>query len=107
MVSEGSTISQQLAILRMKNLVEARKAGNSTCYRLRGPHVNELLDVGRRIFESHNDELRSMTGEPTWKKLPGTGLPNPSAPPDPTIGTREALTDTLPRVRAIRAGSAH
>ena len=33
--SEGSTVSQQLAILRMKNLVDTRKSGNLIYYRLR------------------------------------------------------------------------
>lgn len=70
LASEGSTISQQLAILRMKNLVETRKAGNSIYYRLRDPQVNELLDVARRIFESHVIELRSMTAEPGSEEAP-------------------------------------
>ncbi len=63
MASEGSTVSQQLAILRMKNLVDTRKAGNSIYYRLRDPQVNDLLDVARRIFESHVIELRAMIEE--------------------------------------------
>ncbi len=67
---EGSTTSQQLAILRMKTLVETREAGNSTCYRLRDPHVNELLDFARRIFESHVIALRSMTAEPGMEEAP-------------------------------------
>jgi DNA-binding transcriptional ArsR family regulator len=64
LASEGSTVSQQLAILRMKNLVDTRKSGNSIYYRLRDPQVNDLLDVARRIFESHVIELRAMTEEP-------------------------------------------
>jgi DNA-binding transcriptional ArsR family regulator len=63
MASEGSTVSQQLAILRMKNLVDTRKAGNSIYYRLRDPQVSDLLDVARRIFDSHVIELRAMTEE--------------------------------------------
>ncbi len=61
--SEGSTVSQQLAILRMKNVVDTRKVGNVIYYRLRDPLVNDLLDVARRIFDSHVFELRSMTDE--------------------------------------------
>lgn len=62
--AEGSTISQQLAILRMKNLVDTRKEGNLIFYRLRDEHVNELLDMARRIFDAHVVQLRSMTEEP-------------------------------------------
>lgn len=46
MASEGSTVTQQLAILRMKNLVDTRKAGNSIYYRLRDPQLSDL--IGRR-----------------------------------------------------------
>jgi DNA-binding transcriptional ArsR family regulator len=60
---EGSSVSQQLAILRMKNLVDTRKAGNLIYYRLRDPQVNDLLDAARRIFEAHVIELQSMTEE--------------------------------------------
>ena len=61
--SEGSTVSQQLAILRMKNVVDTRRVGNVIYYRLRDPLVNDLLDVARRIFDSHVIELRSMADE--------------------------------------------
>ncbi len=61
--SEGSTVSQQLAILRMKNVVDTRRVGNVIYYRLRDPLVSELLDVARRIFDSHVIELQSMTDE--------------------------------------------
>ncbi len=63
MASEGSTVSQQLAILRMKNVVDTRKVGNVIYYRLRDPLVNDLLDVARKIFDSHVIELKSMTDE--------------------------------------------
>ncbi len=64
LASDGSTVSQQLAVLRMKNFVDTHKSGNSIYYRLRDPQVNDLLDVARRIFESHVIELRAMTEEP-------------------------------------------
>ena len=59
--AEGSTVSQQLAILRMKNLVDTRRAGTVIHYRLRDPQINHLLDAARRIFEAHVIELQSMT----------------------------------------------
>ena len=58
MASAGSTVSQQLAILRMKNVVDTRKAGNLIYYRLRNPLIVDLLEVARRIFVSHVTELR-------------------------------------------------
>jgi DNA-binding transcriptional ArsR family regulator len=60
---EGSTVSQQLAILRMKNLVDTRKSGNNIYYRLRDPQVNNLLAVARRMFDAHLVQLQSMSSE--------------------------------------------
>jgi len=60
---EGSTVSQQLAILRMKNLVDTRRAGNAIYYRLKDPQINDLLDAGRRIFEAHVIQLQSLSEE--------------------------------------------
>ncbi|HEY8798198.1 MAG TPA: metalloregulator ArsR/SmtB family transcription factor [Candidatus Dormibacteraeota bacterium] len=60
--AEGSSVSQQLAILRMKNLVDTRRKGNVIFYRLRDRQVNKLLDVARQIFEAHVVQLQSITG---------------------------------------------
>jgi DNA-binding transcriptional ArsR family regulator len=57
---EGSSVSQQLAILRMKNIVDTRKEGSTIYYRLRGAHVNDLLDVARHIFDEQVGELRAL-----------------------------------------------
>jgi len=57
---EGSSVSQQLAILRMKNIVDTRKEGSTIYYRLRGDDFIELLDVARRIFDTHVSELRAL-----------------------------------------------
>jgi len=57
---EGSSVSQQLAILRMKNIVDTRKVGSTIYYRLRGDDVIELLDVARRIFDAQVGELRAL-----------------------------------------------
>ncbi|HYM50893.1 MAG TPA: metalloregulator ArsR/SmtB family transcription factor [Candidatus Limnocylindrales bacterium] len=74
---EGSTVSQQLAVLRMKNLVDTRKDGNVIFYRLRDPLVGELLDVARQIFDSHVTELRALI--------------EPDSPPRPTPARRRGL----------------
>ena len=50
---EPSSVSQQLAVLRNKNIVESRKAGTSVYYTVRDPAIFELLDVMRRIFNNH------------------------------------------------------
>jgi DNA-binding transcriptional ArsR family regulator len=71
---EGSTASQQLAILRMKNLVDTRKVGSLIFYRIQDPQVNELLDVARRIFDTHVGMLRSMGNETeAIPRLPRSG----------------------------------
>ncbi len=46
-------VSQQLAVLRAKNVVGARKEGNTVRYALRDPLVGELLQVARQIFNNH------------------------------------------------------
>lgn len=57
---DGSTVSQQLAVLRMRNLVGTRRSGTSIFYRLRDDQVADLLDVARRMFDAHVRELRAM-----------------------------------------------
>lgn len=51
--SEGSAVSQQLAVLRSKNIVDGKKDGTKVMYSLRDPAIIELLDVARRIFNNH------------------------------------------------------
>jgi DNA-binding transcriptional ArsR family regulator len=51
--SEGSAVSQQLAVLRNKNVVSGIKTGNSVVYSLRDPLVKDLLQVAKRIFDNH------------------------------------------------------
>lgn len=51
--SEGSAVSQQLAVLRNKNVVYGTKEGTTVLYSLRDPLIKELLDVAKRIFDNH------------------------------------------------------
>ncbi|MGM9987159.1 MAG: ArsR/SmtB family transcription factor [Bacillaceae bacterium] len=51
--SEGSAVSQQLMVLRSKNIVYGTKDGNRVVYSLRDPLIIELLDVAKRIFSNH------------------------------------------------------
>lgn len=58
LVIEPSSVSQQLAVLRNKNIVRSRKAGTSVYYSVCDPAVFELLDVARRIFNNHLIDTR-------------------------------------------------
>jgi DNA-binding transcriptional ArsR family regulator len=51
--SEGSTVSQQLSILRNKNIVLSIKEGNKVSYSLCDPMIIELLLVAKEIFNNH------------------------------------------------------
>ena len=51
--SEGSAVSQQVTILRAKNIVIGTKEGNRVVYSLRDPLISELLQVARQIFNNH------------------------------------------------------
>lgn len=46
------TVSQQLGLLRAKNIVLARKEGTTVIYALRDHLLGDLLDVARRIFNN-------------------------------------------------------
>lgn len=51
--SEGSAVSQQLAVLRNKNVVYGVKEGNTVVYSLRDPLIKDLLAVAKQIFDNH------------------------------------------------------
>jgi DNA-binding transcriptional ArsR family regulator len=56
-------VSQQLAILRAKNIVVARKLGTTVHYALGDPLVARLLTVARDIFNNHLVNSQSMLRE--------------------------------------------
>ncbi|TKC19427.1 ArsR/SmtB family transcription factor [Robertmurraya kyonggiensis] len=58
--SEGSAVSQQLTVLRSKNIVSGTKDGNRVIYTLRDPMIIELLQVARQIFNNHLVDAISM-----------------------------------------------
>lgn len=49
----GSSVSQQLAVLRGRNILATERRGTTTIYRVAEPELFELLDVARRIFNAH------------------------------------------------------
>jgi DNA-binding transcriptional ArsR family regulator len=57
---EASTASQQLAVLRVRGIVEARRSDGTVYYRVRDPLIIELLDVGRRVFAKQVLDLQHL-----------------------------------------------
>ncbi|WP_373229812.1 ArsR/SmtB family transcription factor [Cohnella sp.] len=51
--SEGSAVSQQLSVLRTKNVVNSIKEGTSVIYSLKDPLIKDLLAVTKQIFDNH------------------------------------------------------
>jgi DNA-binding transcriptional ArsR family regulator len=50
---EQPIVSQQLAVLRAKNIVTPRKVGTTVRYALADPLISKLLVVAREIFNNH------------------------------------------------------
>jgi DNA-binding transcriptional ArsR family regulator len=63
-----SSISQQLAVLRSRNIVVTERRGTTVIYSVRNSELFELLDVARRIFNGSLsdtiDMLRMVDEEP-------------------------------------------
>jgi len=49
----GSSISQQLAVLRGRGIVIAERDGTTVRYHAADPEIYELLDAARQIFFAH------------------------------------------------------
>jgi ArsR family transcriptional regulator len=66
--SPASSISQQLAVLRSRNIVVTERRGTTVIYTVRDAELFELLDVARKIFNAHLsdtiDLLRLAGAEP-------------------------------------------
>ena len=64
----ASSVSQQLAVLRSRNIVVTERRGTTVIYTVRDGELFELLDVARRIFNGHLadtiDMLRLVDAEP-------------------------------------------
>jgi ArsR family transcriptional regulator len=57
---DQSTVSQQLAVLRAKNVVVSRKEGTSVHYTVRDSRVGALLDTARAIFNAQLTGSQTM-----------------------------------------------
>ena len=62
---EQANLSQHLAVLRAKQIVVSRKAGNQVYYTLRDPVLIQVLDLLRQYFNAHLSESVAMLGEMT------------------------------------------
>jgi ArsR family transcriptional regulator len=57
---EQANASQHLAILRNKHIVDTRRVGNQTFYRLRDPAFGKVLEALRDYFLSHMTETLEL-----------------------------------------------
>jgi ArsR family transcriptional regulator len=57
---EPANVSQQLAILRMRNIVMGRKVGSNVYYSVSDATLFQLLDVAKDIFNNHLVGVRDM-----------------------------------------------
>jgi ArsR family transcriptional regulator len=60
---EPANASQQLAVLRNKGIVAARKEGSNVYYSVSDPAIFKLLDAAREIFNNHLIGVRGMLEE--------------------------------------------
>ncbi len=60
---EQSSLSQQLAVLRSRNIVVGRKDGLNVFYSVRDATVFKLLDVAKQIFNNHLIGVQGMLAE--------------------------------------------
>jgi ArsR family transcriptional regulator len=60
---EQPVVSQQLAMLRAKNIVRARKVGSTVRYTIRDASIRDLLAVARRIFDNQLIDSQTMLRE--------------------------------------------
>src|SRR5665213_130424 len=60
---EQANISQHLAVLRAKQLVVNRKAGNQVFYSVRDPIIIKVLALMRRYFHEHLKEALELLDE--------------------------------------------
>ena len=57
---EQANVSQQLAILRVRNIVVGRKCGSNVYYSVSDRTLFKLLDVAKTIFNNHLVGVQDM-----------------------------------------------
>ena len=64
---EQSTLSQQLGVLRSRNIVTGRKDGLNVFYSVPDKAIFKLLDTAREVFNNHLIDVRDMLSSPKRK----------------------------------------
>jgi ArsR family transcriptional regulator len=60
---EQSNLSQQLAVLRSRNIVVGRKEGNNVYYSVPDAEIFRLLDVARKVFNNRLIDVQNMLSQ--------------------------------------------
>lgn len=60
---EQANLSQHLAVLRARQIVVSRKAGNQVYYSLRDPVLIQVLDLLKQYFNAHLSETVALLDE--------------------------------------------
>jgi ArsR family transcriptional regulator len=60
---EQSTLSQQLSVLRTRDIVAARKSGNNVFYSVKDTAIFRLLDVTKEIFNNHLIDIKNVLSQ--------------------------------------------
>jgi DNA-binding transcriptional ArsR family regulator len=66
---EQANLSQHLAVLRSRQIVITRKAGNQVIYSVRDPLIWKILDLMRRYFQKQVSESMAMLEETEKKEI--------------------------------------
>jgi ArsR family transcriptional regulator len=66
---EQANLSQHLAVLRSKQIVNHRKVGNQVLYSVKAPVLIEVLDLLKQFFHTHLAETMSMLEEMEKEEL--------------------------------------
>jgi len=57
---EASSVSQQLSLMRARQLVNTRKNGTNVFYTVRDPLILDMLTTARTIFENQLAQMNSV-----------------------------------------------
>lgn len=57
---DASSVSQQLAVMRTRHLVDARKQGTSVFYTVRDPLLYQIMDIARQMFQNHVTNMQTI-----------------------------------------------
>src|SRR6266478_69041 len=76
---EQANASQHLAILRNKHIVQTRKAGNQTFYRLRDPAFGKVLAALKEYFLAHVAETLELLRQEQAEAVKSLAEPAASA----------------------------